>query len=177
MVIVKVVGTERFYRDADRTIARTPHYMMEAMDDISRTIGRLARAAAPGKLGEAVGENPAHPMGGGTFRGGVGVRRVPAHAKFVHGGTGIYGPLHRPFTIEKRQTNFPPNWGIDRLGRRNPAVGNVFKLTSGDGEMYFRKKVESKGQRPQPFLTEAFEIAKHSEIPLRIQRLAHQVAR
>jgi hypothetical protein len=177
VIQVKVVGEQRFYRDVDATIARTGHYLMEAMDDISGTIGRLARAAAPGALGEAVGETPAHPMGGGHYRGGVGVRRFPKHAKFVHGGTGIYGPLHRPFVIEKQQTNFPPNWGIDRLGRRNPAVGNVLKLTAGDGEVYFRKRVENKGQRPQPFLTEAFEIAKRSEIPLRIHRLARQIAR
>src|ERR1043166_7404877 len=130
MIHVKVVGTERFFRDSDTTIARTKHYLMEAMDDIGGTIGRLARAEAPGQLGaEAVGQSNAHSMGADLYRGEVGVRGFPEDAQFVHGGTGIYGPLHRPFLIEKKQTNFPPNWGIDRLGRRNPAVGNVLKLT------------------------------------------------
>lgn len=177
MIHVKVVGDEKFYRDANSTIARSGHYLMEALDDISGTIGRLARAAAPGRLGEAVGQTPVTSVGGDLYRGAVGVRRVPVHAKYVHEGTGVFGPLHRPYTIEKRQTNFPPNWGIDRTGRMNPAVGNVMRIVAGDGDVYFRKRVTVQGQKPQPFLTEAFEIAKFSEIPLRVQRLARKIAR
>jgi hypothetical protein len=177
MIHVTVIGDRPFYRDADKTISLTGHYLMEAMDDISGTIGALARAAAPGNLGQAVGEGSAHPMGGNLYESTMGVRREPAHAKFVHEGTGIYGPLRRPYTIEKRQTNFGPNWARDRTGRLNPAVGNVFRITSGAGDIYYRRRVTVLGQRPQPFLTEAFELAKRTTIPLRIQRLAHQIAR
>ncbi len=177
MVHVIIIGDQRFYHDADRTRAQMGHYFLEAVGDISHSIADLARKFAPGTLGvESVGTEPATPMGN-LYRAEVGVRDTPKHAKFVHGGTGVFGPLHRPYTLVRRQTHFAPDWGRDRTGRLNPAVGNVFKITSHLGEIYFRRQVTIMGQRPQPYLIEAFDLAKHTEIPLRVRRLVRQLVR
>lgn len=186
MVHVIIIGDQRFYRDVDKTTAEMPHYIMSAVGDMTNSIATLARRFAPGALGtESVGEQPVVPMGGNMYQGEVGVKRFPKHAQFVHGGTGMFGPLHRPYTMRKKMTNFPPNWGLDRTGRPNPAVGNVFKIPAlnGRGVMiggaahYFRNEVTVMGQRPQPYLTEAFDVAKRTEIPIRVHRLAHQIVR
>jgi hypothetical protein len=177
MVRVVIIGDQKFYRDAARTRAGTPHYILDAVGDITQTIASLARRFAPGSLGlESIGTEPAV-AAGNIYRAMVGVRDTPKHAKFVHGGTGVFGPLHRPYTITKKQTHFAPDWGIDRTGRMNPAVGNVFKITSGHGEIYFRRQVTIMGQRPQPYLIEAFDLAKRSEVPLRVRHLARQLVR
>lgn len=186
MVRVIIIGDSKFYRDVDKTTAAMPHYLMSAIGDMDSSIAQLARRRAPGNLGlESVGEEAAVPIGGNMYRGEVGVKNFPRHARFVHEGTGVFGPLHRPYTMVKRQTHFPPNWGIDRTGRPNPAVGNVFKIPAlngrgmdvGGAPHYFRREVTVMGQRPQPYLTEAFEAAKRSEIPMRIHRLAGQIVR
>lgn len=179
MIHVVIVGDQKFYHDASQTRAQMGHFMLDAIGDMEQSIAGLARRFAPGKLGAAVrAEMPV--AVGNIYRGAVGVRREPRHAEFVHEGTGIYGPLHRPYTLTKRQTQGPPvtsEWGRDRTGRINPAVGNVFRITSGGGDVYYRRRVTVQGQRPQPFLTEAFELAKRTEVPLRVQRLARQIAR
>ena len=179
MIHVVIIGDQKFYRDSAKTRAAVGHYILDAVGDISGSIASLARRFAPGTLGESVGTTPVVPMGN-LFRGEVGVRREPRHAEFVHEGTGIYGPQRRPYTLTKKQTKGPPvtsEWGRDRTGRINPAVGNVFKIQAAGGDIFFRRKVTILGQRPQPYLTEAFELAKRTEVPLRIHRLARQIVR
>lgn len=185
MVNVIVIGDQRFYHDSARTRASMGHIIASALTDMEQSIAMLARKFAPGHLGESVGSEHAVPVGGNLYRAEVGVRNMPRHAKFVHEGTGMFGPLHRPYTIHKRQTHIGPEWGIDRTGRPNPAVGNVFKIPAGNGRgfsiegmpYYFRKEVTITGQRPQPYLTEAFELAKRTEVPIRVKRLAHDIVR
>ena len=134
MIHVVIIGDDAFVHDSEQQQAMIGHYILSAENDIDRSIEAIAKRFAPGALGmESVNEDPAIPHGGNLYEGDVGVRRFPRHAKFVHEGTGVYGPLHRPYTLYKRQEHVGPDWGIDRTGRRNPAVGNVFKIPAAGG--------------------------------------------
>lgn len=185
MIYVHVIGVQEFLRDGEKTLGAMPHYLMSALNDMGETIETLAKRLAPGKLNLSVGRDRVLPHGGNFYQGQVGVKREPRHALFVHEGTGVYGPSKKPYTIRKTPQHPGPPWGLDRTGRPNPAVGNVLKIQAQNGRgfmidgkaFYFRPEVTVMGQRPQPYLTEAFEAAKRSEIPFRVQRLAHQIVR
>ena len=186
MIHVYVIGDDKFIHNSETTQAEMGHLILGAERDMENSIEALARRFAPGALGmESVGEDQPHPRGGNLYEGDVGVRYFPPHAKFVHQGTGVYGPTHMPITLYKRQTHFGPDWGLDRTGRPNPAVGNVFKIPArgGRGMMLaggwhiFRKQVTIRGQHPQPFLSEAVAVAERTEIPMRVHRLARDIAR
>lgn len=178
MIYVSVIGDREFIRDTEVTRAKIPHYMMSMIEDMQSSIARLARQQAPGRLGdESVGSDPVF-HAEGNYRGVVGVRPTPLHAKFVHEGTGVFGPKGVPYTLSKRPENPAPNFGVDRTGRINPAVGNVFKISDakiGGNLFFFRREVTIKGQRAQPYLTEAFRLAEHTEVPLRVLRLVRQL--
>lgn len=183
VIAMVVVGDKEFIRDADKTRSLMNHYIVSAIEDMQSTMARIARERAPGKLGEeSVGvDGVVHAEG--NYRGVVGVRNTPAHTRFVYFGTGVFGPTGKPYTMNKTQTNPAPNYGVDRTGRINPAVGNVFKIPAGNGRgfmiggrpFYFRKQVTVQGQKPQPYLDEAFEIARNTEVPVRVLRLAKQI--
>jgi hypothetical protein len=66
----------------------------------------------------------------------VGKRGGANYAVFVHEGTGIYGPLKRPFTV-----------------RAGP--GKVLPIRIHGGDLIFRKSAVIKGMKPRPFLLDA----------------------
>lgn len=69
------------------------------------------------------------------------------YAKWVHNGTGIYGPMRRPYTP-----------------RTKP-----FMVFWWHGRKWFKRTV--KGQRPQPFLTEAYDYVNDVYAPVRLSQL------
>jgi hypothetical protein len=81
------------------------------------------------------------------------VAREPRHAIWVHDGTGIYGP-HRSPIVPRRAKN---------LVFRSHKTGRRFVLPS------------VKGQKPQPFLDEAFVIINNTYIPVRIEKLRLEI--
>lgn len=172
-VEVIVIGDDKYYRDVERTTAMMPHIFMSAIDDITASIGVLAQSFAPGNLKLAVGREKAERTES-QYRGAVGVKNDPHYTRYVYGGTGLYGPKRQAYTIIKRPGNPGPNWARDRTGRLNPAVGNVMKFQH-NGQIMFRSKVTVRGQRPQPFLHEAYGIVKHTEIPLRVRLLVDDI--
>jgi len=75
----------------------------------------------------------------------------PAHAVWVHEGTGIYGPHNSPI-----------------VPRTHPYL--VFHI---DGRKFVRKSV--RGQPPQPYLLEAYLVVNRTFVPARIARLRASV--
>lgn len=69
------------------------------------------------------------------------------HAKWVHEGTGIYGPFHRPIT---------------------PRVA-PYLVFHWHGRRFSKKSV--RGQPPQPFLTEAYVYVNNVYAPVRLSQL------
>jgi len=156
------------------------HELRETVDDIADEFEREASRQAP--LGPT-GDLKAHPVersetfsaittanplfgGGFAIRGprgfikGVGVTpgdvvaRVeftlpenPAHARWVHEGTGIFGPLKLPI-VPKR------------------AKFMVFEI---NGRIFRKKSV--RGQEPQPYMENAYEVVNRSFVPARIELL------
>lgn len=85
--------------------------------------------------------------GGLVVKTELSVPSEPKYAKWVHDGTGIYGPHGTPI-----------------VPRKAP-----FMVFSIDGK-WFRKR-EVKGQQAQPYLREALEEASHTIIPIRLAEL------
>lgn len=101
--------------------------------------------------------------GGRFIAGGLGAGTVvshielsipeePKHARWVHQGTGIYGPRRSPI-----------------VPRTQPYM--IFRIDT----RWFRMK-SVRGQTPQPYLTEAYIVANRTFIPYRIERLREQIA-
>jgi hypothetical protein len=76
----------------------------------------------------------------------------PEYAKWVHNGTGIYGPSHEPI---------------------RPHAPNKFLHFEVDGKSVFARSV--KGQKPNPYLDRAFVIINRTYIPARIERLRLEI--
>lgn len=111
--------------------------------------GRFVRRAPAGlAVGTVIPEIRGVFQPGRAFvRVAVKVAEVPRHAIWVHDGTGIYGP--RRHVIVPR---FAP-----------------YLKFSIDGRIFRRRWV--KGQRPQPFLSNAFAVVNGTYIPLRLREL------
>jgi hypothetical protein len=86
------------------------------------------------------------------YREIITVAEVPAHAKWVHNGTGIYGPHGSPI-----------------VPTHKPYL--VFRIN----DRIFRKK-SVLGQPAQPFLLQAFRVADRSYVPFRLALLRGEIA-
>ena len=85
--------------------------------------------------------------GGLVVKTELSVPSRPKYAKWVHDGTGIYGPRGTPIVPKKAQ----------------------FMVFQIDGKWFRKRSVL--GQRPQPYLREALEEAEHTIIPIRLAEL------
>lgn len=130
-------------------------YLKEAVEDIADEIEATARELAP----EDTGELKAHPVdrrdlkrrvqgpGGLVVKSEISVPKVPVYAKWVHDGTGIYGPHGTPI-----------------VPRKSP-----FMRFQIDGKWFAKKSVQ--GQQPQPYLKEAVEEVERTFVPVRLAEL------
>lgn len=161
--------------------------LRDAVDDIGERIEETAKDLAPrGKTG-ALKQHPvdrdeaegfvatSFPLFGGGFAGrgpgGLFVRglsvdspgqvvarqtitvaRIPKHAIWVHDGTGIYGP-HRSPIVPRRARYLKFEY-----------KGRLWRLRS------------VRGQRPQPFLTDAFLVVNRTYVPARVELLRAELA-
>lgn len=126
--------------------------LKDTLSDIKDEMKRVAHERIPigetGKLREfGIGEFGPTKIGPGIYRAGIGLRREPFYGIFVHDGTGIYGPRRSPIV---------------------PRTAPYLKFTIGNRT--FRLK-SVKGQEPQPFMTEAFEIVDRTYVPARLEKL------
>jgi hypothetical protein len=134
-------------------------YLRETIDEIADQIEQDANRNIPEDTGElrSVGisrvdsKRRVRGPGGLVVKTELSVPKVPEYAKWVHDGTGIYGPRGLP--IIPRTAKFM-----------------VFQI---DGK-WFRKH-EVYGQRPQPFLKEAVEEAQRSTIPIELAELRAKI--
>lgn len=130
--------------------------LRETIEDIADEIEELARENAPEG---PTGRLKAHPVerrdlkrrvrgpGGLVVKSELSVPDKPEHAKWVHDGTGVFGP--RGAVIVPRTAPFM-----------------VFEY---QGRIHRRKTVA--GQSPQPYLREAMEEAERTIIPLKLAEL------
>lgn len=148
MPIVVSIGNREWWNDW-----KSDHPDMElfrALEDMQDFIHEEAVALAPGSTKAAIGTDIT--VGRGRYpRLEVGLFREPKYAWYVHEGTGIFGPLHKPIFA---------------------GVGNVFAWDSA-GRTIFAKKTT--GQRPQPFLREAVQLAEETYIPIRVRELGLEI--
>ncbi len=113
-----------------------------------------------GAKGQFVGAVPVGTGAGSIFaKSVITIAKEPEHAIWVHNGTGIYGPRKSMITakIPGQRMKFP-RWSkaIDRRPQwRLEAV---------------------KGQRPQPYLENAFLIINNTYVPRRIELLRAEIA-
>ena len=127
---------ERMARETPMLFERTVQQMGQQVEGDAK---RLVKGSIGGMKAQATG----------NLRGSIGLRMTGAlgstaaeiyatakYAEFVHEGTGIYGPLKRPFIVR---------------ARRAKALAFMGKA----GSMVFRRQVTIQGMRPRPFLAEA----------------------
>jgi hypothetical protein len=74
--------------------------IVRALEGIAEAMRREARSRAPRKTGRLQGSIDAMAE---VERGLVTLRAGAPHASFLHTGTGIHGPAHRPYTIRPRR--------------------------------------------------------------------------
>lgn len=89
--------------------------------------------------------------GGLVVKSELSVPKDPEYARWVHDGTGVYGPRGMPI-----------------IPRTAPFM--VFQI---DGK-WFRKH-EVYGQKPQPFLRQAVEEAERTTIPIQLAQLRAEI--
>ncbi len=131
-------------------------YLREAIEDIADEIEETARELAP--LGET-GTLKEHPVdrrdlrrrvqgpGGLVVKSEISVAKDPIYAKWVHDGTGIYGPHGTPI-----------------VPRKAP-----FMRFYWEGKWHKRATVA--GQEPQPYLKEAVEEVERTFVPVKLAEL------
>jgi len=169
---------------------KAKHLLRDAVDDIADAVETMAETFAP----QDTGILKLHPVdrddtrfgvvtgvaafGGGTSIRGAGGRFVgagagtpgelvarstitvaqkPEYAIWVHNGTGIYGPRKKPYTAltPGKYMTFFYHKGITRKN---------FRLLS------------VRGQKAQPYLTNAFLLIERTFMPVRIEHLRAQIA-
>jgi NAD dependent epimerase/dehydratase family enzyme len=156
-------------RDITNALASGPaiwlHLLKKAVEDIAGQIEDEAKREAPVR---DTGELAAHPTDrgqmreiqsrvGGKFVSGknivipITVADVPKYAKWVHDGTGIYGPRNTPIVPKKKKF-----MSFDSLGTH-----------------WLLRSV--RGQKPNPFLYRAAEQVNVYYVPGRLQYLARQI--
>jgi len=135
--------------------AKAARILRDAIDDIADRIEAEASDNAPYDKEGRIKAHPVHRVdakrrvkgpGGLVVRTQISVPDEIPH-KFVHDGTGIYGPRGRVI-----------------IPRTAPFM--VFEI---DGKLFRRHEVY--GQRPQPYLKEAMEDAERSYIPIKLAEL------
>jgi len=85
------------------------------------------------------------------------VAEEPFYAKFVHDGTGLFGPKRKPYTA------------------RTEGKDMVFYYHKGRTRKFFRLKFV-KGQKPEPYLVRAYLLVDRVYAPARIDLLRAQIA-
>ncbi len=139
-------------RMPDRALAM----LRETLDDISDEIEKDANRRIPeGPTGDlkAAGidrkdlRRRVKGPGGLVVKHELSVPKVPKYAKFVHDGTGVYGPKGVPYGPRKAP----------------------FMIFFWQGKWHKRKTVA--GQEPQPFLRDAVEQAQQTIIPIKLAEL------
>lgn len=125
------------------------------IEDIADRIESQAIANAP----EDTGELKAHAVerrdlkrrvqgpGGLVVKSEISVPSTPKHAKWVHDGTGIYGPRGTPIVPRKAR----------------------FMRFQIDGKWFAKTSVL--GQQPQPYLKEAVEEVERTYVPIKLAEL------
>lgn len=134
---------------------RAIRLLRETIDEIADEIEDLANSKIPDDTGElrAVGidrkdlQRRVQGPGGLVTKTELSVPKVPKYAKWVHDGTGIYGPRGVPITPRKAP----------------------FLVFNVDGKWFKKKSVL--GQEPQPYLKEAVEQAQTTIIPIKLAEL------
>lgn len=187
----RIEGDTVFIQSFEKMKAR--HLLRDAIEDIGDAVEQQAQREAP--RGET-GNLQAHPVdrddvvvgvvdprafsigGGVTARGAGGrfvkggfpigqagetiartsisVAKEPKHAIWVHNGTGIYGQHGKPIVT------------------RPPGKFMKFYWFKGIYTKNFRLK-KVKGQKPNPYLQEAFLLIERTYIPARVQLLREQI--
>jgi len=152
---VEASSKENFFDLIGQMPDKAQRLLRATIEDIADEIETLAREKAPVDEGTL----RLHPVdrkdlkrrvqgpGGLVVKTELSVPKVPKYAKWVHDGTGIFGPKGVPITPRK-------------------APFMVFQI---DGKWF--KKKEVKGQVPQPYLREALEEAELTIIPIRLAEL------
>lgn len=145
------VGDTTFLRRA-----RTDLLLRGAVSDITDEMDRVSHVLAPKgetkELSRSIDKDSVKntPFG---FRGNVTLPSVPRHNIFVYRGTGEFGPLHRRI------------W----------ARGGEFMYFRLHGRVYRLRSIA--GQKPQPFMREAFNLVDRMYVPIRIEQLRLQIQR
>jgi len=130
-------------------------YLRAAIEDIADEIEAVATANAPEDTGvlkaNAVARRDlkrrVQGPGGLVVKSEISVPKEPVYAKWVHDGTGIYGPKGTP--IVPRRAKFMR-----------------FQI---DGKWFAKTSVL--GQKPQPYLKEAVEEVERSFVPVKLAEL------
>lgn len=148
MPIVVQIGERDFIRKWQRD--NPGIQLLQALEDIADFIHDKATELAPGSTALAV-DTDIEDVTGRTLQVVVGLKREPRHAVFVHEGTGVFGPYRTPIVAPR---------------------GNVFAFEVA-GVTKFRTRIM--GQRPQPFMREAIELAERTYIPLRVVELGAEL--
>jgi len=134
------------------------------VDKAEITLGILERfgARAPkGSPGGIGGRFVPDPVGGGELVATemISLPEVPEHAKWVHNGTGIYGP---------RKSYIVPHHAPSEGAKEA-----FMTWKDKDGKPARARKV--KGQPPNPYLERAFVIINREYIPARVARLRLEI--
>lgn len=149
-----IEGDRNLLERLRRSKLEVRHLLKDALDDISLRAEAVARERAPfrtGNLVRNIRRDKADHVGPDTLEGAIGVSRQAPYALWVHDGTGIFGETGNLI---------------------RPRVKRVMVFEK-EGKVFFRSYV--KGQKPQPFMAEAFESVANTYVPLRVGRLRQQI--
>lgn len=148
-------GDENIFDLIGKMPDKALRYLKAAIEDIADEIEAVATVNAP----EDTGELKAHATerrdlkrrvqgpGGLVVKSEISVPKVPVYAKWVHDGTGVYGPKATPI-----------------VPRRAP-----FMRFQIDGKWFAKRSVL--GQQPQPYLREAVEEVERTFVPVKLAEL------
>jgi hypothetical protein len=152
---VEASSKENFFDLIGQMPDKAQRLLRATIEDIADEIETLAKEKVPVDTG-VLRQHPVDRKdlkrrvqgpGGLVVKTELSVPSKPKYAKWVHEGTGIYGPKGVPITPRK-------------------APFMVFNI---DGKWFRKKSVQ--GQEPQPYLREAIEEAENTIIPIRLAEL------
>lgn len=154
-ITVEQRGDESIFDVIGNMPDKAVRLLRATIEDIADRIEQQAKFNAP----EDTGELKAHPVdrkdlkrrvqgpGGLVVKSEISVSKTPVYAKWVHDGTGIYGPKGTPIVPKKA----------------------TFMRFQIDGKWFAKRSV--KGQQPQPYLREAVEEVERSYVPVKLAEL------
>jgi len=158
MLTIKIeVDTRKLIEASKRFPKETAKTIRQEMKMVGRDIQVLASSTAPaGKPGKP--RMLARSVQFLVSESGMTLEErldnnVAPYAPYVHRGTGIYGPYKKPFKVA-------------------PVTRKALHWVQG-GQKFFSKGHEVKGQRPQPFLYNAFKTLR-THIVKRLQMAIHK---